>query len=116
MGISIAREQQRGRQAVYDSMLELREYLGLDIAIKKEDILFDDGFFGNGYEAVYPQLLDTIEKAARNHGIILDPTYTGKAFHGMLQYFNTGRIPQKAKVLFWHTGGLLNLLASETFR
>jgi 1-aminocyclopropane-1-carboxylate deaminase/D-cysteine desulfhydrase-like pyridoxal-dependent ACC family enzyme len=44
--------------------------------------------------------------------LILDPTYTGKAFCALLDLVEEGEIAQGAKVLFWHTGGLMNLLAS----
>ena len=40
----------------------------------------------------------------RCNGIPLDPTYTGKAFWGMLQYLKDHGIRGK-RILFLHTGG-----------
>jgi 1-aminocyclopropane-1-carboxylate deaminase/D-cysteine desulfhydrase-like pyridoxal-dependent ACC family enzyme len=77
------------------------------------DIFFDDRWIGDGYEATYPELLETIHWAAKTEGLILDPTYTGKAFYALKKYIETGSIPKDATVVFWHTGGLLNLMSSK---
>ncbi|MDZ7821452.1 MAG: pyridoxal-phosphate dependent enzyme [Candidatus Marinimicrobia bacterium] len=112
IGISVAREAKRGKEAVLDSMNELNTYLGNPVKMP-EDIVFDDNWVGNGYEATYPELSDTIEWAAGTEGLILDPTYTGKAFHALKTYAREGRLESHSNVIFWHTGGLLNLMASR---
>ena len=38
--------------------------------------------------------------------------YTGKAFTALLEMAG-GEIPEGSRVLFWHTGGSMNLLAAE---
>lgn len=43
----------------------------------------------------------------------MDPTYTGKAFYALVNYVRDGIIPRGSNVIFWHTGGLLNLVASK---
>ena len=50
-----------------------------------KDIYFDDSFSGGGYDMSYKGL-DEIIKDLANFGIILDKTYTAKAFYGMIQY------------------------------
>ena len=45
----------------------------------------------------------------QKYGIVTDPTYVGKALHGLLSMINNGEIEKGSKVLFWHTGGLINL-------
>lgn len=111
-GISIARENKRGAEVILDSMRELNQYLKQPI-IMPCDIEFDDRWVGDGYEAVYPELIDTIRWAAKTEGIILDPTYTGKAFHALKMYVEKGIVENNSTVVFWHTGGLLNLMASH---
>ncbi|MCM8813878.1 MAG: pyridoxal-phosphate dependent enzyme [Candidatus Omnitrophica bacterium] len=110
-GISIARDEERGRGVIETSMRELYGYLRQDPPPQAP--VFDVRFRGGGYEAVYPELLETIRWAARRAGLILDPTYTGKAFHALRRYIAEGAIARGAAVLFWHTGGILNLLASR---
>ena len=73
----------------------------------------DDWNFG-GYEKINSELIECIENAAKV-GLLLDPTYTGKAYYGMLQMIRSGEIQKGCKVLFWHTGGLLNLLSTPYY-
>jgi len=112
LGVSVARDEQRGKEAIVKSMQELRGLLKIPSKLN-DDIFFDDHWKGAGYEATYPELLDTIHRMARREGLILDPTYTGKAFHALIKYVERGIIPENSNVVFWHTGGLLNLVASN---
>jgi 1-aminocyclopropane-1-carboxylate deaminase/D-cysteine desulfhydrase-like pyridoxal-dependent ACC family enzyme len=51
---------------------------------------------------------------ARTEGILLDPVYTGKAFGGMLDLIENGRLGSNEPVIFLHTGGLPALFAFES--
>lgn len=67
-----------------------------------------DRYKGPGYAVSYPEMRATLIRAARTEGLVLDPVYTGKAFHALCaegRGFGT-------RVLFLHTGGLPGLLAS----
>ena len=112
IGVSVARESARGAEVINRGIDELFTYL------KKKrprgiEVRLDDRFKGKGYEAVYPELVNTIKWASSQEGLLLDPTYTGKAFHALREYVARKSIPKGSNVLFWHTGGLLNLLASK---
>ncbi|HEY1691614.1 MAG TPA: D-cysteine desulfhydrase family protein [Polyangiaceae bacterium] len=54
---------------------------------------------------------ETIVRVARASGIVFDPVYTGKAFHGLKLAVERGEVRRGARVLFLHTGGLPGLLA-----
>lgn len=128
LGISVARTQHRGTTVIDEACAELRVHFssrgdspvrgavpGLDhlrngVDATRPTEFFDD-WVGGGYEQVYPELLETVRCAART-GLILDPTYTGKAFQGLVSMVREGKIEAGARVVFWHTGGLINLLAS----
>lgn len=112
IGISVAREKQRGKEAILESMRKLINYLDNPITMP-DDIEFDDNWIGSGYEATYPELIETIQWAAKTEGLILDPTYTGKAFHALKMYVKNEVIKTNSNVVFWHTGGLLNLMATN---
>jgi 1-aminocyclopropane-1-carboxylate deaminase/D-cysteine desulfhydrase-like pyridoxal-dependent ACC family enzyme len=71
------------------------------------------GSFSASAIGTYPKLIDTIKWAAKTEGLILDPTYTEKAFHALKMYANNGIIKPNSNVVFWHTGGLLNLMATH---
>lgn len=103
VGISIAREEGRGREVVKDS---IREYLGERFArLYREDaLIFTDKYRCGGYGAYTDEIKNLIDKVMKQEGIPMDTTYVGKAFYGMLQYLQENKIDDK-KVLFIHTGG-----------
>lgn len=112
LGVSVARNEKKGKASILESIKELNAFLDNPIEMPN-DIFFDDHWVGEGHEAAYPELIETIYWAARMEGLLLDPTYTGKAFHGLKKYIENGIIPEGSNVVFWHSGGLLNLLASN---
>jgi 1-aminocyclopropane-1-carboxylate deaminase/D-cysteine desulfhydrase-like pyridoxal-dependent ACC family enzyme/GNAT superfamily N-acetyltransferase len=112
LGVSVARDEKKGKSSIIESMKELNTFLDHPIDMP-EDVFFDDRWIGDGHEAAYPELIDTIYWTARTEGLILDPTYTGKAFHALRNYIEDGSIPKGSNIIFWHSGGLLNLLASH---
>lgn len=59
-----------------------------------------------GYGKSPGQLRDFINHFAKEHGIVLDPLYNGKAMYAFYQYVNAELIPAGSKVVFIHTGGL----------
>ena len=113
IGVSVARKNPRGTLIVNQACWDLREYLGMPNCSTPVD--FRDDWIGKGYEKAGEQILSTIRWVAVTAGLILDPTYTAKAFKAMFDIVRSGEIPYGSRVLFWHTGGLLNLLASEYF-
>ena len=106
VGISIARPNPRGRNVVLESV---RDYLAehqayaADDEIEKAVVLCDD-YIGDGYGSCSPAVEGVIKAAMIQYGIPLDPTYTGKAFAGMLDYIEKESIKDK-NILFIHTGG-----------
>ncbi len=110
IGISVARENPRGSRIVGESYQELRDHFGLKGSGLPVEFL--DDYVGDGYEKADAEVLETIRRVARQTGILLDPTYTGKAYHGMLDLIEKSNIQENAHIVFWHTGGLLNLVAS----
>lgn len=111
VGISVARDNPRGRTVIIESYSGLCDLL--DIPFKEEDINFKDEWTYGGYECAGEQIFSTILWAARIEGLILDPTYTGKAMTALIDLVKRGEIKKGANVLFWHTGGILNLMASK---
>jgi 1-aminocyclopropane-1-carboxylate deaminase/D-cysteine desulfhydrase-like pyridoxal-dependent ACC family enzyme len=53
--------------------------------------------------------MDAIRLLAQKEGIFLDPVYSGKAFHGLLEMAKNDELPER--VCFWHTGGAPALFA-----
>lgn len=68
-----------------------------------------DEFKGPAYAVPSQQQLDLIVAVAKASGLLLDPTYTGKALFGLSQLS-----PKPRRALFIHTGGLPGLLAESS--
>ncbi|SDK16263.1 D-cysteine desulfhydrase family protein [Microbulbifer yueqingensis] len=62
-------------------------------------------YIGPGYAVADEPVYRTIAEAASLEGLVLDPVYTGKAFHGLLQELGRGRYRDCDNLVFVHTGG-----------
>lgn len=103
VGISIAREEARGREVVRQS---IEEYLGDEYPslYREEALIFTDAYRMGGYGKYTQDIKETIEEVMAKDGIPMDSTYVGKAFHGMKCYLKEHQIRGK-NILFVHTGG-----------
>jgi len=81
--------------------------VGVDIAAADIDIV--DGHVGLGYARSRPEELATIRDLCRRDGLVLDPVYTGKAFHGMVTELARDRGRFGERIVFVHTGGIFGL-------
>jgi D-cysteine desulfhydrase len=77
--------------------------------VRESDIEIVDGHVGLGYAKSRPEELATIRDVCRRDGLVLDPVYTGKAFHGVVT--ELARDPRRfgERVVFVHTGGIFGL-------
>ena len=110
IGISVARDEKRGSDVIHACIDEYCNAFGG----KSQDIQvsFRDEWTAGGYERRSDELMAVCETACKA-GLIVDPTYSGKGLHGLVDMVRSGRIRPGSRVLFWHTGGLMNLMASE---
>lgn len=65
-----------------------------------------NGHHFGGYAKWTPELLDFIRTFHDQSGIPLDPIYTGKAMHALVELIRQGRFEKGTRILFMHTGGL----------
>jgi D-cysteine desulfhydrase len=70
-----------------------------------------DGFSDEGYKNIEAEKSNFIKKFANETGILLDPTYTGKAFFGFYQSLLKNN--SKKNYLFIHTGGQFALFSKS---
>lgn len=102
VGISVARNESRGISPVKEAAIWANS--------KTPHVTFNDQYRAGGYGKTDEQTIEACTTAWM-FGLPVDPTYTGKAFAGMLDYSRTQSLG--SKVLFWHTGGLMNWLTRE---
>lgn len=103
IGISVARNADVEENVIRKYLDAYLASIGADTP-SDLDVLITDEYLCGGYGKYTPEVLDVIRSMMVNNGIALDPTYTGKAFYGMLEYLKKNNIKEK-RVLFIHTGG-----------
>jgi 1-aminocyclopropane-1-carboxylate deaminase/D-cysteine desulfhydrase-like pyridoxal-dependent ACC family enzyme len=86
------------------------ELLGLDAhRFDGAGVEVDDRFVGAGYSEATDESAEAIALAAQTEVLFLDPTYTGKAMAALIARLRRGEFSAERTVLFWHTGGQVNL-------
>ncbi len=100
IGISIARQKERGVAAVKEAAEQFE--LGISKKIEISAIDFNTDYILGGYGKSNSNLLSLLREMLLAYQLPLDPTYTGKAFYGMIR--ELGKVKNK-NVLFIHTGG-----------
>ena len=86
-GISVSRNEKRGKEVIRNNLLEYAERFSMELPEGWEkEIFFTDGYMEGGYGAWSEPVAETIRKVYETDGVYLDMTYTGKAFHGMMEY------------------------------
>lgn len=82
---------------------------GVDIDIESLAVNTFDQFIGESYAEPDPGVFETIKLVAEHEAFLLDPVYTGRAFHGMLESIRNGTLADASDIVFVHTGGALGL-------
>jgi len=97
---------------------EMSEFYELGVHIDPAELLINNGpadapYSGEEYNKPDPLTRKYMFELARTEGVILDPTYTGKAFRGFLDMVETGYIKADEDVIFLHTGGATAVWTKE---
>ncbi len=90
---------------------ECNKKFKLNIKPKMKNIEIIDGYSKEGYKNITPEKINLINRFFRETGILLDPTYTGKAFNAYYDNFLKGK--KKTDVMFLHTGGIFGAFAKR---
>ena len=107
-GISVSGDKKSLEEKVFKLAYETSSLLGGKV--KRESVIVDDGFIGEGYAIPTPGCQKAVELFARREGIFLDYVYTGKAANALLDWLESGELTGQ-KVLFMHTGGQVEIFA-----
>ena len=108
VGISVARQQERGKQVIAEFANMLAAHYGLQKDYT-ESILFNTDYLCGGYEQYTTEMKTYLEDVMRKTGLMFDTTYSGKGFYGMMQEIKKLHLEDK-NIVFWHTGGLMNIM------
>lgn len=100
---SVSRDPEALREQVVRLAEEAASLLGSDQAFSLDEVVVHGGYIGRGYGIPSAEGADAIRLLGRSEGLLLDPTYTGKAMAGLLHSLKWRRYDRP--VVFIHTGG-----------
>lgn len=108
-GISVLRDIPMQHGIIYELANQVCHNLNYPAIAADDVILFD--FIGSGYAKPSAEMVDAVTLVARCEGILLDPSYTGKAMAGLISLMQDGYFDTCENILFLHTGGSPGLYA-----
>ena len=86
-------------------------HIGASERTQPSQFICDPNYFAPGYEVPNPAANEDIRYLARREGLFTDPVYSGKGFHGLMEYIRDGRVPKGSTVVYLHTGGATALFS-----
>lgn len=109
LGMAVCDDTEYFRQKVRADVNALLQDYGVNLTLDPHQLDVNDAYVGKGYAQAGPEVFETIRLLASSEGVVLDPVYTGKAFHGLLTELERGRFQGCRDIVFVHTGGVFGL-------
>jgi len=94
-------------QLVEDAIVDYQ----LKVEVNYKNLIILDGYSKEGYKNIEKSKLKIIMELYKSTGILLDPTYTGKAFYAYYKEFLQGK--KSSNIMFLHTGGLFGVFSKR---
>ena len=111
VGMAVAFSPEKTRASALRIAKEAVRQYSLGIDVRDEDLLVLPAV-GVGYSKNTPAELAGISGFVRDHGMVFDTTYSGKAFYHFLVQLRKRNVFGR-KVVFVHTGGIFGLFAKQ---
>ena len=111
-GISVLNPKVVLKNRILELVQQTAVYMGINVKIPGKEIVCFEEYLGAGYTLPTVEMVQTVKLLARTEGILLDPTYTGKAMAGLIDLAQRDYFQKDANVLFLHTGGSPSLYAN----
>lgn len=108
-GICVRRDAKQQQKRVINKIDAVIKLMALNTRVDNEQIICDDRFLAPGYGQINLATRTAIETLAMREGILLDPTYSGKAFAALLDALQAGDYGKQDHIVFLHTGGTPSL-------
>ena len=111
LGIAVCDNADYFQNKVRADLVDWQHLYSIPLDPQAIPVQVDDDFIGPGYARANEVVFATIRELAALEGLILDPVYTGKAFHGMTEKIKQGEFDGQSDIVFVHTGGIFGLFA-----
>ena len=107
IGVNAAKDAQE--QKVFHLAEETADYIGAGGCVRREDIVANCDYIGDGYGIPTESMREALLLLARLEGLLFDPVYSGKALAGLIDLVAQGEFKQGQNIVFIHTGGSVGL-------
>ncbi len=104
LGIGTRAPQPKQEQMVFDLATRTSEKLGCAGVVKREDVIANTDYVGEGYGLPTQSGIEAIQMFAELEGILLDPCYSAKGAAGLIDLARKGEFKDE-RIVFLHTGG-----------
>ncbi|MAT51721.1 MAG: D-cysteine desulfhydrase [Porticoccaceae bacterium] len=112
-GFAVCDDERYFLDKVRSDLRHWKSLYSLSVDVESLTISVNDRYVGPGYGVANDDVYATIRYVAAMEGLILDPVYSGKAFHGLLEEILAGRWEGEDDIVFVHTGGIFGLMAQR---
>jgi L-cysteate sulfo-lyase len=109
IGVNVGKDIQEER--VFKLAAETAEYVGAAGVVKREDVVANCDYVGDGYGIPTEDMNEAVLLLARLEGLLFDPVYSGKGIAGMIDLIGKKQFGKSDNLLFIHTGGAAGLFA-----
>jgi len=115
LGVSVRAKKELQEENVFRLASATAEKIGCPGAIRREDVIVNDDYIGEGYGIPSAGTIEAIQMLAQFEGLLLDPVYTGKAMAGIIDLVHKGFFKSGENIVFLHTGGTVGLFGYTSF-
>ncbi len=109
LGIGVRAPKPKQEENVYNLAVKTAEKLSCPGVVKREDVVANTDYVGDGYGIPAESTLEAIDIFARTEAILLDPVYSAKGAAGLIDLIRKGHFKEEERVVFLHTGGAIGL-------
>jgi L-cysteate sulfo-lyase len=113
LGIGVRVAQAAQEEKVFALADRTASHLGAPGAVKRAEVQANCDYVGSGYGLPTEGMKEALRLLAQKEGLLLDPVYSGKGMHGLIDLIGKGRYSAAQTVVFLHTGGSVGLFGYE---
>jgi len=113
LGIGVRAPRPKQEENVFNLALATAEKLGCPGIVKREDVVANTDYVGEGYGIPTQGGLEAIAMFAELEAILLDPVYSAKGAAGFIDLIRKGHFKKEERVVFLHTGGSVALFGYD---
>ncbi len=113
LGIGTRAPRDKQERMVFDLATRTAEKLGCPGVVRREAVVANTDYVGEGYGLPTPDGLEAIRMFAELEGILLDPVYSAKGAAGLVDLIRKREIGRDERIVFLHTGGAAGLFGYD---